>query len=440
MDGNDKNKSNNIWQRRGESYFPNSIADSTKIIPPAIYRYCTSPQMGWWLEKTTDRYTFPYKIYGTHDAIISRVSRAWRELNTSFGVLLNGLKGTGKTIAAQKIVNWAIDEGMIVLNVSSPVPLAEILEKVERPMLVLFDEFEKTHNEEESRGCQQQLLSAIDGLSRNEFKRLFLFTTNQKDVNDNLMNRPSRIRYVWEFDRLSDDVIEMLLNDILDPKLSHLRMDIITYLNTRQVLTMDVAKTVINECNVFKEAPNAFKEFMNLSEKEPGAFKIEIIDSLGGNTEVTPYFKSSNGAFLQSIMSKNGRQSFLDDYTSRGRKAIVQSTMGQYIEILGPTDVDNEWICHIQMPIYKTWITPKMEQGCSRYLWLDEQPAGWRVPEWARKLESGSALTDDDENAIDKWVNNCSVFGTPNRKKVKIRFTIDNKPYRYDHKSAFDGF
>ena len=271
---NEKNTTNNVWQQKGDSYWPSNTALDVRKIPPGIYSYGATPNGQWFLELTTSRYVFPYKIYGAHDRIIDRVKRAWKSLPSNLGVLLNGLKGTGKTITAQQIVNWAIDEGLVVLNAQSPVPLAMIMEHVEQPMLVLFDEFEKTHAEDKYPGSQQQLLSAIDGLSKNEHRRLFLFTTNTKKVDENLVDRPSRIRYGWEFGRLSSDLIEMLLDDMLDKELARLRPEILTYLNTRAVLTIDVVKAVIVECNTFREGPEAFKSIMNLTEKEPCGFKV----------------------------------------------------------------------------------------------------------------------------------------------------------------------
>lgn len=430
---NDANKTvtNNIWQQRADTFWPGSTALQTKKIPPGIYRYEMTDN-GWYLAKTSDRYIFPYKIYGVNESILSRIKRAWQGLSGNFGVLLNGLKGTGKTVTAQQIVNWAIDEGIMVLNVHSPIPLATVMAQIEQPMLVLFDEFEKTHDETAFPGAQQELLSAIDGLSRNEFRRLFLFTTNVKKVNDNLIDRPSRIRYNWEFGRVNNELIEMLIADILKPKLMHLKHDIFQYLNSRAVLTIDVVKTVINECNTFEESPEAFKTIMNLSEKTPGAFKVEIIDDLGITVEVSSWFKTNFGSWLISIMTKAGQQDFIERYVSSGSTQTINSPMGQAIEILGPTEKENEWICYVQMPNFKTWVGPKLEKESHDFLWLDEKPENWKIPEWARKIERSEKLTSHEENEMGDWIESDNVFGGTKRKKVRVRFTLDDSPFSYD--------
>lgn len=422
---------NNVWHKNADTFFPSTTALDTKRLPAAIYRYDVTPDGRWFLTKTAARYVFPYKIYGAHEHIVERVRRAWHGLPSNFGVLLNGLKGTGKTITAQQIVNWAIDEGIMVLNVQSPVPLAMIMDHIEQPMLVLFDEFEKTHDETVHKGVQQQLLSAIDGLSKNEHRRLFLFTTNTKKVNDNLVDRPSRIRYNWEFGRLSTDLIDMLIDDMLDKTLKHFRAEIIDYLNTREVLTIDVVKTVIIECNIFKEAPGEFKDVMNLTERAPSAFKVEIIDEMGMPIEVSNFFRGSMNSWLLGLMSKNGQQMFIDNYVMQARTQNVSSNSGQTITFVEPTENEREWICNVQMETYGTWVGERLRKRAGRFLWLDSQPKGWKVPEWARKYEANVTLTDEESNELEDWIDTSSIYGSSELKKVKVRFTIDNTAYKF---------
>lgn len=421
--------SNNVWQHTGDSYYPSNTAAQAKSLPPAIYRFVQT-QTGWFLEKTSDRYTFPYKIYGTSDKITNRIKAAWSKLPSNFGILLNGLKGTGKTITAQQIVNWAIDSGIAVLNVSQPIPLADIMTHIEQPLLVLFDEFEKTHDETRSAGCQQELLTAIDGVARNEYRRMFLFTTNTKKVNENFIDRPSRIRYCWEFGRMGPDLIEMVIDDLLDKSLAHFKAGIIGYLNSREVLTMDVVKTVITECNIFREPPADFAEVMNLTEKEPAGYTLEIVESDGRTTELCEHFKTSNGPWLQSVLSKSGQKMFIDQYCQNNRTQLLANSSGLHIDMLGPTDKENEWICYVQVPTYKTWLGPKLCREVADYLWLDEQPIGWRTPEWGRKFESGVEMTEAESDAYDAWSRVDSVFGGK-PKKVRLRFKINEAAYVY---------
>lgn len=423
----------NIWNKRGTTFWPDSTADAHKMMPPGIYEYAVTPNGQWYLALSSNRYTFPYKIYGAHDHIKNRIQRAWQGLPGNFGVLLNGLKGTGKTITAQQVVNWAIDEGFVVLNVQTPVPLATIMAKVEQPMVVLFDEFEKTHDED----AQQELLSAIDGLSKNEFRRLFLFTTNTKKVNENFLDRPSRIRYNWEFGRLSADVINELLDDLLDPQLADLRQEILTYLNTRAVLTIDVAKTVIIECNIFREGPGNFRQIMNLTEKSPEAFRLEIVKDDGSTQEIASYFRTNSSAWLCGLLSKTGQKMFLQDYVAKVHTQTIFGSSGQAIQILGPTDVENEWICHVQIPRFDLGISTKLTHV--EYLWLDEKPEGWKTPEWMRKVEAGKELTDEEAEEYEDWKGSRQVYSTVGKlKKVRLRISLNDAPFKYNYRDFMD--
>ena len=416
-----------IWVCRGDIYVPSSAASNVVRLPPAIYKFEETPE-GWFLERTSNGFVFPYKIYGMHDDILDRVKKAWHSLPTNVGVLLNGLKGTGKTLVAQRIVNWAIEEGIAVLNVVKPIPLATVIERLNQPVLVLFDEFEKTHEKSGDKNPQKQLLSAIDGLSKNEHKRLFLFTTNVATVDENYNDRPGRIRYRWEFERLGNDVIEMMLDDMLDKELVAYRNDIMSYLTSREVLTVDVVKAVVSECNTFKEGPSTFKKFMNLSERVAGGFVVEVIDDAGVPTTVCEYYKTRQGQWLQSIMSKSGRENFLIKYVQNGVSQSISSIDGQTIEVLAPTDKDDEWVCYIQVRSNRTWVGNRLARCCEKFLWLDEQPPGWKIPGWATKFEGDEELNGPEDMAKERWAEICSVFGTSRKKKVRVRFTAEKAP------------
>lgn len=437
-------KTNKIWDRHDNTYLPSSDSAATKLLPPGIYNFQAMPDR-WWLERTASRFVFPYKIYGSQDAIIDRIKHAWATLPGNIGVLLNGLKGTGKTITAQQIVNWAIDEGMVVLNAQRPVPLAMIMDKVEQPMLILYDEFEKTHDEKQHQGAQQQMLSAMDGLSRGLHRRLFVFTTNTRAVNENFIDRPSRIRYHWEFGRMAIDVIEALLDDLLDFELVHLRSEVISYLNSREVLTFDVAKAVIMECNAFRQGPETFKACMNLTERAPTAYKLEIVHSDGRLTNIASYFRSTSSQWLAALLSKSGQQRYLNENVANDFAQTIHSTVGQSITFLGPTDKVDEWMCHVQLPTDETWVGKALSfrarKSLEPYLWLDQKPADWKTPSWAPKLSRDNdqvELTDEESEHHAEWEESSSVYGTDEKQAVRLRFTMDREPVKYDAYKSYD--
>lgn len=421
-------ESTSVWSHISNRFIPSDTTAHTNLLEPGLYRY-EADMSGWWLAKTGPRYTFPYKIYGSHDHIINRIKKAWGATAANLGVLLNGVKGTGKTVTAQLVGNWAIQQGIPVIVVHNPVPLATILERVQQDCVVIFDEFEKTHAKPEE---QQALLTAIDGMSRNAWKRLFIFTTNAKTVDPNFIDRPSRIRYSWEFGRLSNEVIEEILDDLLDPELSDLRVGIQTYLATRKVLSIDVVKTVIVECNTFRESPTTFKQVMNLSEQDARGFELEIVDGEGNPVRsLTSYFKPHNrfSQMLMGHLSASGVKSYITDVLGNGTTRTYEDPFSHWaIRLVGPTDIDPQvWVCNVKVPFRETWVKNMRKVEDENHftsLWMDPRPEGWKVPSWATKTQKGDELTDEEENAFESWMYDGSVYNSgEDHMEVLVRIT-----------------
>ena len=72
----------------------------------------------------------------------------------------------------------------------------------------------------------------MDGVYTSNYRRIFLLTTNETHINDNLISRPSRLRYIHEFGNLEQDITREYLNDTLNDK-SRIE-DIIDFVDTLQ--------------------------------------------------------------------------------------------------------------------------------------------------------------------------------------------------------------
>jgi SpoVK/Ycf46/Vps4 family AAA+-type ATPase len=372
-------------------------------------------------------FDFPYKIYGNHDHILRRVGTAWGSLEGNLGILLNGIKGTGKTVSAQLLANWAIGLGIPVLLVTHPIPLTTVLEFLDQPVVIIFDEFEKTHEQKQE---QHALLTALDGMARSRHKRMYIFTTNTKTVDDNFIDRPSRIRYCWEFKRLTDDVLDDLIADILRPDLAHLGDAIRTYLTTRKILSIDVAKTVINEVNTFREAPEDFADILNLTEMDATGFTLEALNNEREPVRtLTQFFmlRRAENNRLRNLLTRSGRDAYVNDVLAYDDTwTFAEPHKGTSIEILEPTDRPDEWVCHVKVSAFDTWIgkldTTARVLGIDS-LWIDERPEDWQVPEWARKLQSGVTLSDEEDQAKRDWYHADTLFGSDEKKKFLVRIT-----------------
>jgi hypothetical protein len=299
---------NSVWAQRGDKFHPSTIADNVPNLPAGIYRYVETVQ-GWYLEKYENRFQFPYKIYGTNNNIVNRSIQAWHGIDGNVGILLNGLKGTGKSVTAQIIANKMIDLGLPVLIVDKPLDIGMILSSIKQDCVVFWDEFEKTHARPEH---QQLILSAIDGVNRGPWKRMYLLTTNQKNINENFIDRPSRIRYVWDFSNLDKSVIEELIDDTLLPAVRKFKGELMNYLLHRRVLSIDVVKAACQEVNVFKEPPSLFEGIMNLNKKIPLGYNLfyRVKGSTEPMKELAACWVPADEDFMDKLASTEFRETF----------------------------------------------------------------------------------------------------------------------------------
>lgn len=138
----------------------------------------------------------PKKVYTTKDddLFIKRVNTYFKKTNKlSTGVMLSGVKGTGKTVMAKVI---AKNSGLPIIVVDEDFPTSRIndfFRKFNTPVVVIFDEVDKHWDTED-------LLGWLDGVQINA-KKLVLFTcNNENNVNEYLQDRCSRIRYKRNFE------------------------------------------------------------------------------------------------------------------------------------------------------------------------------------------------------------------------------------------------
>lgn len=367
------------WAVQGNIFKPIGEGGRSPVIPPGVFSMEVTP-FGWFLAQKSSRYELPFKIYGTHDHIINRISRAWDNKNGNLSVLFNGLKGTGKTVSAQLLANWAIDRGMPVISLTSYTPqIEDMLAQLKQPVLLLFDEFEKNFianpnapDEENRASAQQKMLSIIDGLSRSQFRRLFLFTSNNKRLDDNMIDRPSRIRYIFEFENLADSIISELLDDILSEEAAQFKQEIIDYTSTLKVLSMDAIKVIAEEVNIFLEPPSAFKNIINLTEKRPWHYTVDIVDI---ETKETITSMKKNKMYPTAYERlETFRGSLTGDNTvSLGDGFHLHQRIGT-----------NEYLVSLQVPRDQTWlgsITKKKDRELVKEiipsytkLWRQEEP------------------------------------------------------------------
>lgn len=162
--------------------------------------------------------SLPSKVYCTQrdERFIDKVINSYNLSESGFtGVMLAGLKGSGKTVMAKVIANKS---GLPIINIDKnirPYILRNLVEKLgDTSVCFLFDELDKVLADYDD----SVLLQVLDG-SDTKGKHMILFTCNDdNEISEYLIDRCARIRYWREFDEMSPSLIMEVLNDKLNDK------------------------------------------------------------------------------------------------------------------------------------------------------------------------------------------------------------------------------
>lgn len=224
-----------------------SSLDIHDSIQPGIITLSGNPDGTIARETSTEPYVLPKKIYGNGKSRMKRIFKAWKSRGKNTGVLLSGLKGSGKSLLLKMCCNRGLKKGLPIFVIDSPSNLSEkfsFLQDIQTPGIILFDEFEKNFA---IPGAQEACLSFLDGLDQCNF--LILFSVNSVNINENLLHRPGRIYYHYNYKGLCDDVIEDIVIDQFDDEDDI--EDILDALQDIQDISYDVLMSLIHEMKTF---------------------------------------------------------------------------------------------------------------------------------------------------------------------------------------------
>lgn len=251
----------------------------TSIIEPKLEKgvYKTVETLSEvYLQKISDNFDMPAKIYGFEKDFIQRLHKTYAALEGNLGVLFNGIKGTGKTVTAKMFCN-EIDLPIIIVS-GAHVKLPDFINNIQQEVVVFFDEYEKIYKE-----YDHSILTVMDGVLDNGFKRIFLLTTNTLHINENLLQRPGRIRYHKTYGDLDLSCINEIVDDLLENKV---RRDIVVqFISELEIITVDIVKAIINEINIHDEDPYVFASFFNVKRNEEAYNVYHIFEKEGNKVE-----------------------------------------------------------------------------------------------------------------------------------------------------------
>jgi len=245
-----------VWYNSGNNLFLRDISNTSEKLAPGVYKLgYIDPIDEFYLEPVSDKFTFPYKIYGAEMGFVNRISKTYDNTTGNMGILLNGVKGTGKTVTAELIAN-KLNLPVIIINQAYK-KIPEYINSIEENVLLFFDEYEKMYN-----NYDHSILTVMDGVLNTEYRRVFLLTTNSIYLNENMLQRPGRIRYKKTF----GDLHLQAILEIVDDKLINKKFKDITiqFISELELITIDIVKAVVEEINIHDENPYKFKDIFNI--------------------------------------------------------------------------------------------------------------------------------------------------------------------------------
>lgn len=216
-------------------------------LTPAIYTVCFNPFQGFYLERNKNKFQVTEKTYGSLTHRIDRIIKTYEDRDAGTGVLLTGLKGSGKTLLSQKVSNKMIDKGLPVILIEQPYSndaFVAFLNKIGE-CVIIFDEFAKVfENAKNEKDPQNNLLGVFDG--NKSSKRLIFVIENQSHrINEFFINRPGRLFYHYEYSRLEESVIDEYCVDrkVADTVKIQIKS---SYYKIRQ-FSFDILKAIVDE-------------------------------------------------------------------------------------------------------------------------------------------------------------------------------------------------
>lgn len=250
-----------IWLQDGNVFSQGSATTVShpEGLPKGIYEVKLS-MTGFYLSKIAESFTFDYKLYGLNQKFIDYVLKTYENTTGNLGVLLDGIKGTGKTVTAKELCNRLQLPVILVQSMGSDTNsklIKYLSTAIDFDCIFFFDEYEKEFKN------SSDVLSFMDGTYNSIYRKVFLLTTNELNVDPNLLGRPSRIRYKKSFSNLSEEVTREILNDILEDKTAIEKVIELTH--SMNIITIDLIKAIATEINIHgAESLPDIKETFNI--------------------------------------------------------------------------------------------------------------------------------------------------------------------------------
>ena len=262
-------------------------------LPAQIYSIAFHPMLGFSLNIVKKTLETPEKIYGKTISRADKCIKTYQTRSASTGILMTGDKGTGKTLQMAVLANKVIKElNLPIIMVTEPHSGAQFTNFIQDigECCLIFDEFGKMYKsasrsitEADSEApMQSSLLSLMDGVDKT--KRMIILTENSEyDVNDFMLNRPSRIYYHFKYKKLEEESILGYCEDKEVNKI--ITEDILELSRKSKLFSFDMLQSIVEEYLRFGSPIKEIIADLNIDISEADIDKKQILKIINKKTE-----------------------------------------------------------------------------------------------------------------------------------------------------------
>lgn len=316
-----KQEERTIFVRHGDNVFLSTFNPNEKrvyTLDPGFYNLEYDSVREVFYLRLMELQGMPKKIYGDVKQRSNRILNTFNDRGCNTGVLLHGMKGTGKSLLSRQVCLDAVAEGKPVIFIAAPYvgpKFTEFMESLVQACVINIDEFEKTYGNREDGKAQEGLLSMMDGISKQN--KLWILTVNETSrVNQYMMNRPNRLFYKFEYGVIPVEVVEEIC---LDKGLSAEQTEnLVSVYSLIKELTFDVLMAIIEESKRYNEMPQVCIRFLNID--------IDAYSSIY-NPEIK-IFQNGELILTTTMNALDTDNPFLEmDYSTKQERELFQHLM-----------------------------------------------------------------------------------------------------------------